>query len=749
MMPAMLADIPTLFLGAIATTVVLTVALVAVSYSRGMQELRNWGYALLLHVGTYVLLSLRGVVPDWLSIIGANTCEAMFVALWVVVIAQLKKHTVSQAVVLGPVLLTALVHAYFMDNLQMRILVGNPVLLFQLLTAIYLLRRDREEPRSVGQILLSASLIATVLLLAVRLVAVWVSAERIIGLTTQSTFQTLIYLTGSVIPLMASVGFLVMTKERTDHLVEEGKRTLMAVFDSVEESIIVTRSDGTVLQINRVGAERLHATPQQLHDKSIFDGFSPDIAQPRRDTLQRVAQTRRVGHLTDQRDGRSYRLSMYPISGETDRFVITGTDITDEVAALASLRRSEAHFRAFFERSMFGMATSNASKVWLSVNDALCQILGYPREELLQQPWDAITYPEDLSTNVAAFNRVLAGETNEYTLDKRFVRKDGQLVHTHIATRCLRLEDGSIDYFVVVVEDITERKAREQELATRLRELTEMNIQLKAAQSQLLQAEKMAAVGQLAAGVAHEINNPIGFVSSNLNSLKTYAAQLLAIADADMQACAALAPDHPVRKDMEIARKVNEIDFLRQDITDLLKESSEGLLRVRKIVGDLKDFSHVDETEWQDADINQGLESTLNVAWNELKYKASVVREFGDLPTVRCIPAQLNQVFLNLLVNASQAIEDKGTVTLRTRLDAPWVVVEIEDTGKGIPEEIRDRVFEPFFTTKPVGKGTGLGLSISWDIIQRHQGTISVESEVGRGSLFRIRLPIAGPTPPR
>jgi two-component system NtrC family sensor kinase len=173
-----------------------------------------------------------------------------------------------------------------------------------------------------------------------------------------------------------------------------------------------------------------------------------------------------------------------------------------------------------------------------------------------------------------------------------------------------------------------------------------------------------------------------------------------------------------------------------------LQESSDGLARVRKIVADLKDFSHVDESEWQDADLNHGLESTLNVAWNELKYKATVVREFGEIPLVKCIPAQMNQVFLNLLINAGHAIETNGIITLRTRYQDARVTVEIEDTGQGIPDNIKDRIFEPFFTTKPVGKGTGLGLSISWDIIQRHHGTISIDSRVGHGTVFAICLPV-------
>jgi two-component system NtrC family sensor kinase len=266
-------------------------------------------------------------------------------------------------------------------------------------------------------------------------------------------------------------------------------------------------------------------------------------------------------------------------------------------------------------------------------------------------------------------------------------------------------------------------------------------------QAQLLQSEKMAAVGQLAAGVAHEINNPVGFVRSNLGSLTNYVARLFAVVDLAVPAVAALAADHPARLAVEQAWRTAEVDFLREDIPALLAESAEGLERVRRIVADLKDFSHVQEAEWQDADLNRGLESTLNVVWNELKYKVTIVRDLGELPLVRCIPAQLNQVFMNLLINAGQAIESAGTISLRSGFEAEHAWVEIEDSGGGMPPEVVKRIFEPFFTTKPVGKGTGLGLPISWEIVQRHAGTISVNSEPGRGTCFRIRLPVAGPQP--
>jgi hemerythrin-like metal-binding protein len=283
-----------------------------------------------------------------------------------------------------------------------------------------------------------------------------------------------------------------------------------------------------------------------------------------------------------------------------------------------------------------------------------------------------------------------------------------------------------------------------QQLAAEHKELIAMLQKVEDAQSQLLQSEKMAAIGQLAAGVAHEINNPIGFVNSNLGTLRSYTERLLNVIGAYEQ-CQAKAKDIPLDEIMAV-RAEADLDFLREDVISLLKESQEGLSRVKKIVQDLKDFSHVDEAEWQQADLNEGLESTLNVVANEIKYKAEVVRQYGQLPAVRCIPAQVNQVLMNLLVNAAQAIENRGTITVRSGIEGPMAWIEVQDTGKGMSADTQKRIFEPFFTTKPVGKGTGLGLSLSYDIIvKRHGGRFDVKSEPNAGSVFRLWLPVAGP----
>ncbi|MES2927049.1 MAG: ATP-binding protein [Pseudomonadota bacterium] len=277
-------------------------------------------------------------------------------------------------------------------------------------------------------------------------------------------------------------------------------------------------------------------------------------------------------------------------------------------------------------------------------------------------------------------------------------------------------------------------------------ELRSLNESLRRAQHQLLQSERLASIGQLAAGVAHEINNPIGYVFSNFGTLEVYLQRLFEMLDAYEQAESALA-NRDIATGLAALRGQVELDYLKQDIPMLMGESREGLSRVRKIVQDLKDFSRVDtHQEWVWASLHQGIDSTLNIVANEIKYRADVRREYGTLPDIECLPSELNQVFLNLLVNAAHAFgPERGLIVVRGGDAGDEVWVEVEDNGSGIAPEHLARVFDPFFTTKPVGRGTGLGLSLAYGIVQKHHGRIDVRSEPGRGSCFRVTLPVRRP----
>ncbi|WP_277057149.1 hybrid sensor histidine kinase/response regulator [Trichlorobacter lovleyi] len=287
-------------------------------------------------------------------------------------------------------------------------------------------------------------------------------------------------------------------------------------------------------------------------------------------------------------------------------------------------------------------------------------------------------------------------------------------------------------------------EAKMQELQQTIAEQKKYEESMKAMQAQIIQQEKMASIGQLAAGVAHEINNPMGFITSNLTSLGKYAERLdtyIAALQKSLYEC----PGHPGLEELDQLRQKLKVDYIISDVNELINESLDGANRVRRIVQDLKSFSRVDQAEKSRTNLNDCLETTINIAWNELKYIATLERRFGNIPEISCNPQQLNQVFLNLLVNAAQSMEQQGGITVTTWSEPGQVCVSIADTGKGMPKEVQERIFEPFFTTKPAGKGTGLGLSISADIIRKHQGEISVESEPGRGTTFTVRLPVEEP----
>ena len=255
------------------------------------------------------------------------------------------------------------------------------------------------------------------------------------------------------------------------------------------------------------------------------------------------------------------------------------------------------------------------------------------------------------------------------------------------------------------------------------------------ATKRLMQSEKLASLGEMAAGVAHEINNPVGYVSSNLTTLQKYLTVYEEVLDASASDEAAL---------LELKKKVN-FTFIRNDVRNLVNETQEGVERVKTIIKDLKDYARTNTSAtYLPSDIHVGLKSTLNIANNQIKNRAAIRLDLGDLPLVECAASQINQVLLNLIVNAAQSIPDEkeGVITIRTSSDDASVYIEVEDNGQGMSADVLQKVFDPFFTTKDPGKGTGLGLSVSQKIIQDHAGSLTVVSSVGVGSIFKISLPI-------
>jgi two-component system NtrC family sensor kinase len=366
---------------------------------------------------------------------------------------------------------------------------------------------------------------------------------------------------------------------------------------------------------------------------------------------------------------------------------------------------------------------------YIGCNRAFEQFFGMPQHELINRSIRGIhpMQPRELHEKM---DRECLTTNQPCRYEARLVDVEGREFDVIITKAPYLADKGKSGGIVGTFTDITERKQSE--------------IMLQQMQGQIIQQEKMASIGQLAAGVAHEINNPMGFITSNLTSLGKYADRLDEYIAAMHQSIAEC-PGHPGTTELDKTRQRLKVDYIISDVRELVNESLDGANRVRRIVQDLKSFSRVDQAECCRTNLNEALETTINIAWNELKYISTLDRFFGEIPDIVCYPQQLNQVFLNLLVNAAQAMEKQGHIFVRTWLENDLVFVSVADNGKGMPENIRSHVFEPFFTTKETGKGTGLGLSISADIVRKHGGEISVESEVGVGTTFTVKLPVNSP----
>lgn len=396
------------------------------------------------------------------------------------------------------------------------------------------------------------------------------------------------------------------------------------------------------------------------------------------------------------------------------------------------------------EQNSATIVITDAAGIIIYVNPKFTEMTGYSKSEALGQN-PRILKGEDGLTDYKEMWEMLSSGL-QWRGDFHNKRKDGEFFWERAAISPILDQDEKITHFLAIKEDITERKKIEDELERSVAESVQMattmeflNAELKATQSQMLQREKMASIGQLAAGVAHEINNPIGFVSSNLRSLDKYIKKLTEYLELLERSIKERAPEN--WEEIKTQRKKLKIDFLLEDCDDLIAESLDGSGRVRKIVQNLKTFSRVDQAEEQLADLNECLESTIAIVWNELKYKAQLEKDFAELPDIYCSPQELSQVFTNILVNAAQAIEKKGLVKIRSWLENETIFISIQDNGSGIAKENLEKIFEPFFTTKPVGEGTGLGMSISYEIIKKHGGDILIDSEIGRGTTFTISLP--------
>ena len=527
------------------------------------------------------------------------------------------------------------------------------------------------------------------------------------------------------------------------------------------------------------------------------------------------------------------------------------------------ISESERRLQAMFDQAAVGMAMVAEDGRMLRVNRRLCEIVGYPVDELLRLKFANLTHPDDLEVDLEASHALRSGAMDSYSREKRYIRKDGGIVWIKLAVGVVRDSDGRFDYFVSAFEDITERKQAEtalresekkyrgifdashdaimtlepptwrfvdanpaalamfkartvaefalhrpsdlsperqhdgrptgdaaqamiqtamregcarfewthkridgqefpasvllarmersgkQFLQATVRDLSEQ----RRIETELGHARKLEAVGQLASGIAHEINTPTQYVGDGVHFLKEAFDGYRMLVSQYQRAVEVL---KTVGGHEELVSEIRETEesidlpYLEANAPGSFESCQDGVARISTIVRAMKEFAHPDRKEKVPANLNQALQTTLAIAKNEYKYVAEVTTEFGDLPAVLCHVGDLNQVFLNLIVNAAHAIGDvvgqsggKGTICIKTSQEGSLARIDIADSGAGIPEAIRQRIFEPFFTTKEVGKGTGQGLAIARSIIvTKHGGSLTFDSEVGKGTTFTIRLPI-------
>jgi PAS domain S-box-containing protein len=388
------------------------------------------------------------------------------------------------------------------------------------------------------------------------------------------------------------------------------------------------------------------------------------------------------------------------------------------------LREREEHIRAIVDHAKDGILTIDEEGIIRSFNPSAGRIFGVAAADAIGRGV-SILMPGLVPASLAPEGI----ETGRYR-EVEARRSDGTVIPVELAVS--RVDRGTSSHYAAIVRDVGERKRAELELR---------------------HAQKLESVGRLAAGIAHEINTPIQFVGDNLRFLSKSFSSFMGVVAQYRGACAASGaiPDD-VRRELRAAEEEADLAYLETEVPRATDQALEGVGRVAKIVRAMKEFAHPDQPEKAPVDLNQALRSTLTVARNEIKYFADVETDMDDLPAVSCHAGDLNQVFLNLFVNAAHAIADvvkntgeKGRIRVRTRREGDEAVIAISDTGAGIPEDIRTRIFDPFFTTKEIGRGTGQGLAIARAVVtQKHGGTLTFESEVGHGTTFTIRLPING-----
>jgi PAS domain S-box-containing protein len=523
----------------------------------------------------------------------------------------------------------------------------------------------------------------------------------------------------------------VREREAARETIEWLERLHQAIFSEIPVSLVVLDARGRIVDVNPefrrafdvrerlpVGATLEQVLPEELIEGA---GLRDEITA----AGPRLARCQGRGKESRYFDVRSQRLD------QEGQQLLVLTDVSESEILSRRVGELEHYTENIIQNINSALLVVDLYGHISFANPTAAQILGVREGSLVGRPADdwfgAPGDTESLVGRTLAEGKRFKGAETMITLD------DGRAVPIGISCAPLLGADGAIRGVVAIFQDLSE---------------------IKQLQRQVLQTEKLASIGQLAAGVAHEINNPTGFIHANLFQMSEYLQDLQSYWDRvdDLQKAVADGDPQAAKEASEqLGRVCQEIDFdfIRNDFTKAVRESQEGSERIRHIVQDLKDFSHQDTGERLLADVNQCVDSTANIVWTMMKHSVVLEKDYDELPEVSCYPMQLKQVFMNLLVNAYQAIEEAittpgetGVIRVVTRVQGGGVSISISDTGAGISKANLQRIFDPFFTTKEVGTGTGLGLSTSYGIIQRHGGLMRVESDEGSGTTFEVWLPM-------
>jgi PAS domain S-box-containing protein len=415
-----------------------------------------------------------------------------------------------------------------------------------------------------------------------------------------------------------------------------------------------------------------------------------------------------------------------------------------------SVYHSDIPFRSVFDQLPDMMWICSKDGQLLEINPAGVDLLAYEsRDDMLSRDYLYNLFQN--RKNYMMWQKLMEKQGYVHDFEATLVRKNGSIVPVEITACPILDEADEINAYAGIARDITSGVKNVIDAHKKNVELIDSLLSVRNAQPKLIQQEKLASIGQLAAGIAHELNNPIGFISSNFTSLRSYLHAIKEYIVVCEQSLGLYTGQNSISKIGSRIRKFRDekkLDYILGDIENLVKESMEGVYRITEIVTSLRNFSRTDnETKIESYDINEALESTLVVAKNEIKYVADVEKELSVVPRIECIGSEINQVLLNILINAAQAIEsqgrsDRGLIRIKTYADPENLYCQISDDGPGIPRNIVNRIFDPFFTTKDAGEGTGLGLNISYDIVvHKHNGELTVQSEEGKGTTFTMKLP--------